>query len=110
MVVPTVREPDGLALSSRNTYLTSVQRKKAPYLYSSLLEAFSLYKKGETNTNILKESIIKHLKTDEEIRVDYISVADSNSLEELEIASKGSMISAAIWLGNTRLIDNIILD
>ena len=60
---------------------------------------------------LIKEALfIKHLKTDEEIRVDYISVADSNSLEELEIASKGSMISAAIWLGNTRLIDNIILD
>ena len=110
VVVPTVREQDGLALSSRNTYLTSGQRKKAPYLYSSLLEAFSLYQKGETNSHILKESIIEHLKTEEEIRVDYISIADSNSLEELKIARKGCMISAAIWLGNTRLIDNIILD
>jgi pantoate--beta-alanine ligase len=109
-VVPTVREEDGLAFSSRNSYLSKGNRKKAPVLYSSLLIASSEYKNGDHSAQHLKEMIREQLKMDSEITIDYISIAESNSLQEVEKASPGCMISAAIWLGNTRLIDNIVLE
>ena len=109
-VVPTVREEDGLAFSSRNSYLSKDNRKKAPLLYSSLLLASSAYKNGDHSAQNLKEMIREQLKLDNEITIDYISIAESDSLQEVEEASPGCMISAAIWLGSTRLIDNIVLE
>ena len=109
-VVPTVREEDGLAFSSRNSYLSKDDRKKAPILYSSLLIASSEYKKGDRSAEHLKEMIREQLKVHGKITIDYISIAESDSLREVEEASPGCMISAAIWLGNTRLIDNIVLE
>jgi pantoate--beta-alanine ligase len=106
VVVPTKRDHDGLALSSRNTYLNSSNRQKAPIIYKALKSADHLYQIGETNSDILKNTIRSMLT---ELDIEYVSVADSDTLEELTHAKPGAMISVAVRLGNTRLIDNIIL-
>ena len=107
---PTVREPDGLAMSSRNTYLTRDQREGAPVLYQSLVKARQMWDTGERSADTLKKAMTKLISAEPLADIDYISVADTDTLQEIEgNAAGGVLVSMAVRFGKTRLIDNIIL-
>jgi pantoate--beta-alanine ligase len=112
VVVPTVREPDGLALSSRNVYLTTEQRQAAPVIYKALCQARRLWEEGERDGERLRRSVRHTLEQEPLIEeVHYVSAANSGSLHELDTIGQGQavMVSVAVQMGRTRLIDNIIL-
>ena len=110
VVVPTVREPDGLALSSRNTYLTPEQRKAAPVIVRALRQAEKLWKEGERSAERLRRQV-GHILDQEPLieRVDYVSVADASTLEELGVIQQPALVSVAVRIGQARLVDNIRL-
>jgi pantoate--beta-alanine ligase len=111
IVVPTVREPDGLAFSSRNAFLTSAQRKAAPVVYRALCRAQGLWQNGERDAELLRREVRAVLECEPLIdSIDYVSVAADESLEELEKVEGRAMVSVAVRLGATRLIDNVILE
>ena len=111
VVGPTVREPDGLAMSSRNTYLTAEERAAAPVIYRALTEALELYRGGQTNADTLRNRIRTILESEPLVAsIDYVSIADPLTLAEVEgDATEGAMASTAVQLGKPRLLDNIIL-
>jgi pantoate--beta-alanine ligase len=110
VVVPTVRDPDGLALSSRNVYLTPSQRRAAPVVYRALCRATELWQGGERNAQRLRQEVRRVLESEPLIEsIDYVSVADATTLEELDTVQGRAMVSVAVQLGKPRLIDNIIL-
>ena len=111
VVVPTVREADGLAFSSRNEYLTPEERRAAPVLYRSLSRATNLWSQGERSAQRLRDEVRQAL-TQEPLaeRIDYVSVADATTLQELDTISGRAMVSVAVKLGKPRLIDNVILE
>jgi len=108
IVGDTVREPDGLAMSSRNVYLSKKEREDATVLFKSLEAAQVLFQKGETDAEKIKKTM-KNLVQITSGSIDYISIAHSETLKEVSIATKGAIVSLAVYFGNTRLIDNIIL-
>ena len=111
VVVPTVREADGLAYSSRNVYLTPEQRRIAPVIYTALCCAEELWRAGERDADKLRRRVRQVLEEEPLVEtIDYVSLADSESMEELKEVSGRAMVSAALRLGNVRLIDNIILE
>ncbi|MBP1465595.1 pantoate--beta-alanine ligase [Candidatus Chloroploca sp. M-50] len=111
VVAPTVREPDGLAMSSRNTYLTSEQRAVAPVIYRALRAAAQAYQAGERDATHLRQQIAALLASEPLVKPEYISLADPLTLLELDtIGSRGALISLAARLGSVRLIDNLLLD
>jgi pantoate--beta-alanine ligase len=109
-VLPTVREPDGLAMSSRNTYLKPDERRAAAILYQSLLLAQTLWSKGNNDAPEISHQIAALIKTEPLASVDYISINDAETLEELTLMRTPILVSLAVRIGKTRLIDNIILD
>ncbi|PKB64751.1 MAG: pantoate--beta-alanine ligase [SAR202 cluster bacterium Io17-Chloro-G2] len=111
VAVPTVRDPDGLAQSSRNAYLTPSQRKAAPVVYRSLCRAKTLWSNGERDADKLRAEVRAGLEGEPLVEtIDYASVAHAESLDELDQASAGAMVSVAVRIGRTRLIDNLILE
>ena len=111
VVVPTVREADGLALSSRNVYLTPAQRRAAPAVFRALQAAQGLWTEGERDAGALRRAVRAVLEEEPLIEaVDYVSVADGDSLEELDRVAGPAMVSVAVRMGHTRLIDNLVLD
>jgi pantoate--beta-alanine ligase len=107
--VETVREPDGLAMSSRNTYLSPAERQRAPWLYRALSEArdFALAHEGVQATE-LKARIVKTIEDQMRGHVDYVEIVRIDDLAPLETVEPGNtMIAAAVFLGRTRLIDNV---
>ncbi len=109
-VCPTVREEDGLALSSRNKRLNLEERQSALCLYDSLLKARAMFDSNIRDTkNIIKEmtSVIKKTK---HTKIDYISIVNERTLEELSLIDGKALAAVAVWIGNTRLIDNIVLE
>jgi pantoate--beta-alanine ligase len=110
IVYPTIREPDGLAMSSRNVYLTPEQRKGAPVLYQSLLLAKDLFAIGERNAAVILEQMITLIQKEPLANIDYISINDTETLAVLITIKKSALVSMAVRFGNTRLIDNIILE
>ena len=112
VVVPTVREADGLALSSRNVYLTEDQRRAAPVIYRALRAVESLWRQGERDGGRLRLEARRVLEGEPLVeRVHYVSVANADTLEELEqVSGRRAMVSVAVQLGNTHLIDNVILE
>ncbi len=110
VVCPTVREQDGLAMSSRNTYLTSEQRRGATVLYKSLLLAKDLVTNGETDAGVLRQEMAYLIKKEPLARVEYISVADNDTLKEIHRIKGPVLISLSVKFGKTRLIDNIVLE
>ena len=110
VAVPTVRDPDGLALSSRNVYLTLEERKAAPVVYRALSKAQQLWENGERDAGKLRETARQVLESESLLKgIDYVSVADGATLAELERVEVPAMVSTAVRLGRTRLIDNVVL-
>ncbi|MFQ6030580.1 MAG: pantoate--beta-alanine ligase [Dehalococcoidia bacterium] len=111
VVVPTVRESDGLALSSRNVYLTQEQRHAAPVIYAALRKAEDCWREGSRNGDHLRQIVRETLEAEALVdQIHYVSVADGETLEELQIIEDRAMVSVAVTLGHTRLIDNVILE
>ena len=109
VVVPTVRDADGLALSSRNVYLKPEERKAAPVLYRSLCLARDLWEQGERNATEVRKRMRALVLKEPLARIDYVSIADTETLEELEQIAPPALVSLAVHIGRTRLIDNITL-
>ncbi len=107
--VETIREADGLALSSRNTYLTPEERAQAPVLRQALLAAESAFKSGETRASALKKLIERTISKAPLARVDYIEISDADSLQPVKQVQLNSVIALAVFFGRTRLIDNLWL-
>ena len=110
VVCPIVREPDGLAMSSRNVYLNSEQRKAATVLSRSLRQAEEAYKNGERNAGMLRQVMKDVLASEPLANMQYVSCADYETLEELEIVERKALLSMAVFIGKTRLIDNFVLE
>ena len=109
VVCPIVREPDGLAMSSRNVYLDPEQRKAATVLFRALSAAKDVYDKGERDAGMLRQIMTEVLATEALVQVQYVSCADYDTLEELESIKGKALLSMAVFLGKTRLIDNLVL-
>jgi len=107
--VPTVREADGLALSSRNQYLSATERTDATVLSRALRDAKERVKAGETSTTKLISLATKTITREQSARIDYISIVDGETLEPLEVARSNARMLLAVFIGDTRLIDNISL-
>jgi pantoate--beta-alanine ligase len=107
---PIVRETDGLAMSSRNTYLTPAERKQAPFIYKGLLMAQTMVKQthvqAETIKNALKEFYKKNLPSG---KIDYIELVHPEQLTPVSLIDQPTLLAVAIFLGHARLIDNIVL-
>jgi pantoate--beta-alanine ligase len=110
IIVPTQRAEDGLALSSRNSYLTAEQRQAAPVLYRALMVAKQMYESGTRSANALRQAMLDTIAGEPLATVDYVSVADAVSLQELEgPITRLILLSMAVRIGRARLIDNWIL-
>jgi pantoate--beta-alanine ligase len=109
VVCPTTREPDGLAMSSRNAYLDAPQRKSALVLYRSLLYVQSLFQQGEHNAATLIKAGLRIVGEDPTVRLDYFEIVDPETLEPIEDLDRKSLVAVAAYVGTTRLIDNILL-
>jgi pantoate--beta-alanine ligase len=103
---PTVREPDGLALSSRNVHLTPAERAAAPVLHAALAAARSAWERGERSGDVLRRVMQQVLAKEPLAEPDYVSVADASTLRELDRVDGGALLSLAVGFGSTRLIDN----
>ena len=110
VAAPTVREKDGLAMSSRNEYLNENERKVAPKIYQSLILAKNMLLRGERDTEKIKNEMRKFLESAKLIKVQYIDIVDADTLEPLKNARGRVMVALAAFLGKARLIDNIIVD
>jgi pantoate--beta-alanine ligase len=111
VVLPTVREPDGLALSSRNQYLTPEERRAATVLYRALHQAEEMFADGEHHANRLIRAMQKEIAREHLARTDYIAITDTERLEPVEdLTGRTALVSLAVHIGSTRLIDNVILD
>ncbi|MEA1912679.1 MAG: pantoate--beta-alanine ligase [candidate division WOR-3 bacterium] len=104
---PIVREEDGLAMSSRNLYLTPSERKEAPVLYESMRRAKELASKGERNVKNLKKEMVKFIESKKYPRIDYIEFVDPENLKRAKILQGPTRILLAVWIGKARLIDNM---
>jgi len=110
VVCPTVREPDGLALSSRNAYLGAAERRAAAVLYRALAAARARYDAGERAGEALRAAMREELRSEPLAREEYVSVADPETLLELDRVEGGGLLSLAVRIGRTRLIDNLTLE
>jgi pantoate--beta-alanine ligase len=109
VVCPIVREPDGLAMSSRNAYLTPEQRQQALVLSRSLQQVKSAIKAGERNAEKLAAIGVQTIASEPGARLDYFAIVDADTLEPVSTVSRGTLVAVAAWVGTTRLIDNILL-
>jgi pantoate--beta-alanine ligase len=109
VVCPTAREADGLAMSSRNVYLSAAERKAATVLFRALSAAKAAYEEGEREADSLRRVMREIVQSEPLARLQYVSCADYDTLEELEAVSGKALLSMAIYLGKTRLIDNFVL-
>ena len=111
VVMPTVRETDGLAMSSRNIQLSPEQRKAAPVVYRALCRAYTLFIEGERSGDVLRSVAESELRAEPGVdQVDYVSVVGMETLDEVERVEGRAMVSAAVQMGPVRLIDNIVLE
>lgn len=110
VVCPIVREADGLALSSRNTYLNSAERQAATVLSKALRTAQAAYTGGERDANTLRRILSETINAEPLARLQYVSCADAETLQELDGSlTKCALLSMAVYIGKTRLIDNIVI-
>ena len=106
VVRPTVREPDGLAMSSRNAYLSPAERRAASVLYRALTRAAEAYQDGQRQAQALRQRMVETLAAEPLAETQYVSVANPASLEELDGPVESALLSMAVKVGKTRLIDN----
>jgi pantoate--beta-alanine ligase len=109
VVCPIVREEDGLAMSSRNTYLDPEQRQAATALSRALRAAESAYKANERDAEVLRQTMMDVLNDEPLAEVQYVSAADPQTLREQEGEVENALLSMAVYVGKTRLIDNVVL-
>jgi len=109
IVCPTVREPDGLAMSSRNRYLSEDERRSAPVLYRALCAASAAFEAGERDAEQLRQLMRGELGSEAKARPHYVSAADVETLEELDGHVDRALLSMAVTIGGTTLIDNLIV-
>jgi pantoate--beta-alanine ligase len=111
IICPTFREPDGLAMSSRNAYLIEKERESAPVIYKTLLSASQLLKSGASSPEDVKKHMHDALKAEPLIsEIQYAGVYDTNTLDELKEFKKQNLLAVAVKIGSTRLIDNMIAE
>lgn len=108
-VCPIVRESDGLAMSSRNAYLTAEQRKQALILHRSLMRVKEMAAGGESSAERLIAAGRKELGSEPDVRLDYFEVVDAQTLDTIKNVSSGALVAVAAYVGATRLIDNLLL-
>jgi pantoate--beta-alanine ligase len=106
---PIVRDADGLAMSSRNAYLDPQQRKQALALHRSLRRVKKSWEAGERDAKKLVAAGCEEIAREESVRLDYLEIVDPDSLDTLESAAQGALVAVAVFVGTTRLIDNILL-
>jgi pantoate--beta-alanine ligase len=109
VVCPIVREPDGLAMSSRNAYLDAGQRKSALVLYRSLTAVQERFDQGERKAHVLIDAGKQTLAHEPLVRLDYMEIVDPETLEPVDDLSRGGLAAVAAFVGNVRLIDNFVL-
>ncbi|MDP6686226.1 MAG: pantoate--beta-alanine ligase [Candidatus Omnitrophota bacterium] len=109
-IVPIVREKDGLAMSSRNVYLSNEERRKARSLYRSLRIAKDLCRNGERFSSKIIKRVRQTVNKEKGVKIDYISIVDLEDLTKVNRVSKKALLALAVKIGRTRLIDNIILN
>ena len=110
VVVPTVRESDGLAMSSRNVYLSPEERQAATVLFKALTLARQLWQGGGKDAEDIRRQMTSLIQKEPLAQIDYVSIADANTLEELEAIDCPALASLAVRIGKTRLIDNALLE
>ncbi len=108
-ICPTVREPDGLAMSSRNEYLTVDQRKEAAVLYRALRETRRSVTAGDRSAKMIVNKIRSRITRESSGRIDYVECVDADTLAPLKRIQGKTLIALAVWFGKTRLIDNIVV-
>lgn len=109
VVCPTVREADGLAMSSRNSYLSPEERKSAVVLFRALTAAREAFERGERDAESLRKVMSATLASEPRARTQYVSCADYDTLEELATVTGKALLSMAVFIGKTRLIDNFVV-
>jgi pantoate--beta-alanine ligase len=107
---PTVREPDGLAMSSRNVYLNSAERRAALCLSHSLCQARCLVNRGERRASVILDRVRREVATEPLGRLEYASLTDPETLVEIEELRESAVLALAVWIGRARLIDNTMLE
>jgi pantoate--beta-alanine ligase len=105
---PTVREPDGLAMSSRNSYLSPGERKQAPALYEGLIAAKSLFEQGQTDAAVYLRAMKNRIANEPDATIDYVNLVNPETLEDLERVDNSALAVMAVRIGKTRLIDNML--
>jgi pantoate--beta-alanine ligase len=109
VVCPTIREADGLAMSSRNAYLSSAQREAASAVYQALQAATTAFRDGVSEANRLRDMMSEVVAAESLARIQYVSVADPETLGELDGRVERALLSMAVYFGQTRLIDNMLV-
>lgn len=110
VIVPTVRESDGLAWSSRNAYLNRQERRAAAVISRALFEVKELWEQGLKDAGRLRRHARRLLKAEPLVtKIDYVSIADAETLHDLKVVDRKAMVSTAVTIGSTRLIDNVLL-
>lgn len=110
VIVPTVRESDGLAMSSRNVYLNPKERQAATILFKALMLARQLRKDGEKDAEEIRRQMTSLIQKEPLAQIDYVSIADAETMEELNLIDRPALASLAVRIGKTRLIDNMPLE
>jgi pantoate--beta-alanine ligase len=108
-VLPTVREADGLAISSRNHYLNPQERQEALCLYKALKKAEALVVGGERKSKTIIKKMEEIIASAPLARMDYVVVVDPENLEDVENIEGRALVALAVWIGKTRLIDNMLI-
>lgn len=109
IIAPIVRESDGLAISSRNTYLSPAERQDALCLMRSLQLARRLYREGERDVRRIRRRMVEQIEEISSAKIDYVEIVDDVNLEKMDVMVKPALIALAVHIGNTRLIDNLML-
>lgn len=108
-IMPIAREKDGLAMSSRNTYLSDAERRDAVIIYQSLKNAESLIKNGERDAKKIVKAVEAAISSKQSARIEYVKVVDTKELKDLKVISGEAALAVAVYFGSTRLIDNITI-
>ncbi len=106
---PIVREEDGLAMSSRNTYLDDAERAAALILHKSLMLGKEMIGQGEHDAAKIKEAIMQNIKSEPLARIDYVEIVNPDTMENVDTVEGAALIAMAVYIGKTRLIDNIVI-